>query len=192
MSNFIHNSSFVEENVNIGEGTNIWYFCHISKNVNIGKNCNIGQNVFIDKNVNIGNNVKIQNNVSVYYGVNIDNDVFLGPSCVFTNVINPRSTIERKSEVRQTHVNRGATIGANSTIVCGITIGEYALVGAGSVVTKNVDQYTLVFGNPAKTKGYICSCGNKLVKVSTNKFQCNTCLAKYKMNNKKIVKVESD
>ncbi|MCS7201940.1 MAG: N-acetyltransferase, partial [Dictyoglomus sp.] len=150
---FVHESSYVDEPVEIGEGTKIWHFCHILPYTTIGKNCVIGQNVMIGPRVKIGNNVKIQNNVSIYEGVELEDDVFCGPSCVFTNVINPRAFIERKSEFKKTIVKKGATIGANATIICGVTIGEYAFVGAGAVVTKDVPPYALVVGVPARQVG---------------------------------------
>lgn len=159
---FVHESSYVDEPCKIGKGTKIWHFCHIMKDCEIGENCNIGQNVVISPGVILGNNVKIQNNVSVYTGVKCEDDVFLGPSCVFTNVINPRSHVSRKSEYRDTILGKGCSIGANSTIVCGHNIGKYALVGAGSVVTKEVPDYALVKGNPARVSGYVCNCGEKL------------------------------
>ena len=147
---FVHESSFIDEDVSIGEKTKIWHFCHILSNSKIGSNTSIGQNVVIGPNVNVGNNCKIQNNVSLYDGVIIEDDVFLGPSCVFTNVINPRAFVERKDEFQSTHIKKGASIGANATITCAVTIGEYSIVGAGSVVTKDVDPYSVVIGNPAK------------------------------------------
>lgn len=159
---FIHESSYIDEPCEIGTGTVIWHFSHIMQNSTIGKNCNIGQNVVISPDVKIGNNVKIQNNVSIYTGVICEDDVFLGPSCVFTNVINPRSFINRKNEFKITKLGKGCSIGANSTIVCGHNIGKYSLVGAGSVVTKDVPDYAIVVGNPARISGYICSCGEKL------------------------------
>jgi UDP-2-acetamido-3-amino-2,3-dideoxy-glucuronate N-acetyltransferase len=159
---FIHESSCVDVGATVGEGTKIWHFCHIMPGAKIGKNCNIGQNAFIAADVVIGNNVKIQNNVSVYTGVILEDDVFLGPSMVFTNVINPRSHVERKSEFQTTLVKRGATIGANATILCGISLGLYSFVGAGSVVTREVPDYALVYGNPARIKGWMCQCGVRL------------------------------
>ena len=147
---FVHESSYVDDNVEIGDGTKIWHFSHIMSDSKIGKNCNIGQNVVISPDVTIGNNVKIQNNVSVYTGVICEDDVFLGPSCVFTNVINPRSFISRKDEYRKTIIKKGASIGANSTIVCGHNIGKYAFIGAGSVVINDVPDCCVVAGNPAK------------------------------------------
>ena len=147
---FVHCSSLIDENVKIGDGSKIWHFSHISKNVKIGKNCTFGQNIFIGENVKIGNRVKVQNNVSIYSGVKIMDDVFIGPSVVFTNIKKPRSFINKKKSYENTLISKGATIGANSTIICGVKIGEYSLVGAGSVVTKNVPSKYLVLGNPSK------------------------------------------
>lgn len=177
---FVHESSYVDEPSEIGEGTKIWHFSHIMSNCEIGINCNIGQNVVISPNVTLGNNVKVQNNVSVYTGVVCEDDVFLGPSCVFTNVINPRSFIERKSEYRKTTVKKGASIGANATIVCGHDIGRFAFIGAGCVVTKNIPDYALVVGNPSKIIGYVCECGERL-EFKNNEATCNSCLKKYEM-----------
>lgn len=159
---FIHESSYLDEPCEIGRGTKIWHFSHIMKDSKIGENCSIGQNVVISPHVILGNNVKIQNNVSVYTGVVCEDDVFLGPSCVFTNVINPRSAINRKDQFRKTVIKKGATIGANATIICGHDIGRYAFIGAGAVVTKEVPDYALVVGNPAKQIGFVCECGNRL------------------------------
>ena len=161
MTAFIHESSYVEEDVSIGDGTHIWHFCHIMPGARIGKGCNIGQNVFIDRGVRIGDGVKIQNNVSVYTGVELGDYVFCGPSCVFTNVINPRSHIERKDEFRPIHVGHHATIGANATIVCGNNIGEYAFVAAGAVVTRYVQPFWLVAGVPARCVGFMDENGDK-------------------------------
>ena len=162
-SNFFHHpSAIIDPGAAIGDGTKIWHFCHIMPTARIGRNCILGQNVFVDNNTRIGNGVKIQNNVSVYNGVIIEDDVFLGPSMVFTNVINPRSFIERKEEFRTTIVRNGATIGANATIVCGVEIGAYALVGAGSVVTGDVQPFSLVYGNPARHQGWVSKAGYRL------------------------------
>ncbi len=159
---FVHESSRIDENVEIGEGTRIWYFTHVLRNARIGRNCVIGQNVSIESEVTVGDHCKIQNNVSVYKGVTLEDEVFCGPSCVFTNVYNPRAFIERKHEFRPTLVKRGATIGANATIVCGATIGRYALVGAGAVVKNDVPDYGIVAGVPAKHVGWACKCGTTL------------------------------
>ncbi len=162
MSYFIHESSYVDDGAVIGDGTKIWHFCHIMSGAKIGSNCSLGQNVNIGSAAVIGDRVKIQNNVSVYDSVIIEDDVFCGPSCVFTNVINPRSFVERKNEYRPTIIKRGASIGANATILCGITVGEYAMIGAGSVVTKDVPPYTKVYGNPAKRHGFVEKDGTRL------------------------------
>ena len=159
---FAHQSAYIDDGCAIGEGTKIWHFSHIMTGATIGSHCNIGQNVVVAPGVVIGNNVKIQNNVSVYTGVVLEDDVFCGPSMVFTNVVNPRSEIVRKDEYRPTLVRRGATLGANATIVCGVTIGTYAFVGAGAVVTRDVGDFALVFGNPARREGWICRCGLRL------------------------------
>jgi UDP-2-acetamido-3-amino-2,3-dideoxy-glucuronate N-acetyltransferase len=157
----VHPTTVIDEGAAIGEGTKIWHFSHIMAGAIIGKNCNIGQNVVVSPQAILGNNVKVQNNVSVYTGVICEDDVFLGPSCVFTNVINPRSFISRKEEFKPTLVKKGATIGANATIICGITIGEYAMIGAGSVVTKDVPPYALIVGNPARQIGRVDKEGNR-------------------------------
>lgn len=159
---FAHPSTIIDDGAQIGQKTKIWHFCHVMPTATIGNNCNIGQNVYIDNNVSIGNGVKIQNNVSVYANVIVEDDCFLGPSMVFTNVINPRAFIERKSEFKTTVVKKGASIGANATIICGITIGEYAFVGAGSVVVKNVPDFALMVGNPARQIGWMSKLGHKL------------------------------
>ncbi len=156
---FVHESSYVDDPCSIGDGTRIWHFSHIMQNSEIGKNCNIGQNVVVSPGCIIGDNVKIQNNVSVYTGVVLEDDVFCGPSMVFTNVINPRSHVERKDEYQTTLVRKGATIGANATIVCGVTLGRYAFVGAGSVVTRDVPDYAVVYGSPARIRSWVCNCG---------------------------------
>lgn len=159
---FVHESSYVDDGCVIGAGTKIWHFSHVMKGARIGPRCNIGQNVVIGPGVSIGANVKIQNNVSVYTGVVLEDDVFCGPSMVFTNVINPRSHVPRQDEFRPTLVRQGATLGANSTILCGHTIGRYAFVGAGAVVTRDVPDYALIIGNPGRVRGWMCECGIKL------------------------------
>jgi len=159
---FAHETAVIDEGCEIGAGTKIWHFSHIMSNCKIGENCNIGQNVVVSPQVVLGNNVKVQNNVSIYTGVICEDDVFLGPSMVFTNVINPRSAINRKNEYAKTVVKKGATIGANATIVCGHDIGRYAFIGAGAVVTKNVPDYALVMGNPARQAGWMSEYGHKL------------------------------
>jgi UDP-2-acetamido-3-amino-2,3-dideoxy-glucuronate N-acetyltransferase len=182
---FLHESSYVDEGCLIGEGTKIWHFSHIMKGAVIGKKCIIGQNVYIGSGAYIGDNVKIQNNVSVYDRVILKDNVFCGPSCVFTNVINPRAFIVRKTEYKETIVEEGATIGANATIVCGITLGNYCLIGAGSVVTHDVPDYALVFGNPARFHGWMCYCGVKLDETLT----CPACGRKYREKAGKIVEI---
>jgi UDP-2-acetamido-3-amino-2,3-dideoxy-glucuronate N-acetyltransferase len=160
---YSHPSAIIDDNCQIGTGTKIWHFSHIMSDCKIGENCIIGQNVVVSPQVVLGNNVKVQNNVSIYTGVICDDDVFLGPSMVFTNVINPRSAINRKNDFQNTLVHIGATIGANATIICGVTIGSYAFIGAGAVVTKNVEPYALVMGNPARQKGWVSEFGHKLI-----------------------------
>lgn len=156
---FIHETSIMDNHVEIGKGTKIWHFCHISEHAIIGEDCNIGQNVFIGKNVKIGNGVKIQNNVCLFDGVEIEDDVFIGPSVVFTNVLSPRAFVERKHQFLKTLIKKGASIGANCTIICGNTISEYALIGAGSVVTKSIQDFELWYGNPAKKRGMVDKLG---------------------------------
>ena len=190
---FVHESSFVDEGVEIGEGTKLWHFSHILKNSKIGKKCNIGQNVVIGPNVVIGNNVKIQNNVSVYDGVILEDDVFCGPSMVFTNVIIPRSHWPRKDEYKKTLVKKGVSLGANSTIICGITIGQYAFIGAGTLVNKDVPDYALVYGVPARIQGWMCYCGIKLSLSnspdSQEKVECSNCERKYEKNGIKVCEI---
>ena len=158
----VHESSYVDEGATIGQGTRVWHFCHVMSGAVIGERCSLGQNVVVMKGVRLGRNVKVQNNVSIYEGVECEDDVFLGPSMVFTNVLNPRSAISRKHEYRSTLVKRGATIGANATIVCGHTLGEYSFVAAGAVVTRDVPPYALVGGVPARQLGWMCRCGERL------------------------------
>ncbi len=167
MSFFAHESAYIDDGCRIGEGTKIWHFSHVMTGATIGARCNVGQNVVISPDVVIGDNVKIQNNVSIYTGVVLEDDVFCGPSMVFTNVINPRSHVVRKHEFRRTLVMRGATLGANCTIVCGHTIGRYAFVGAGAVVTGDAPDYALILGNPGRIKGWVCACGVKLASGAT-------------------------
>jgi UDP-2-acetamido-3-amino-2,3-dideoxy-glucuronate N-acetyltransferase len=176
---FIHPSSVIDPGAQIGSGTKIWHFCHVMPNAEIGRNCNLGQNVFVASRVRIGNNVKIQNNVSLYTGVMVEDDAFLGPSMVFTNVINPRSHVNRRDQYQPTLIGRGATIGANATILCGVTIGAYAFIGAGAVVTKDVPAYALLYGNPARQHGWICQCGQKLDFFQPHKTTCPACGAHY-------------
>jgi UDP-2-acetamido-3-amino-2,3-dideoxy-glucuronate N-acetyltransferase len=191
MSNyFVHDSSFIDEDCKIGNGTKIWHFSHIMSQSVIGEMCNIGQNVVISSGVVLGNNVKVQNNVSIYTGVTCDDDVFLGPSMVFTNVINPRSAVNRKSQYLKTHVGRGATIGANATIICGNNIGAFAFIGAGTVVTKDVPDYALVVGNPSKQIGWVSEFGNKLIFDQNNKAQCSESNELYILNNNKVIKIK--
>jgi UDP-2-acetamido-3-amino-2,3-dideoxy-glucuronate N-acetyltransferase len=173
---FAHPTAVVDDNVTIGEKTKIWHFSHILSNSKIGENCNIGQNVVIGPDVSIGNNCKLQNNVSVYKGVTLEDGVFCGPSMVFTNVYNPRAEIKKMDQAKTTLVKKGATIGANATIVCGIIIGRYAFIGAGAVVNKNVPDYALMVGNPAKVIGYVCECGERL----SDNLECKECDKKYK------------
>ena len=175
MDYFVHESSYVDEGAEIGAGTKIWHFCHVMPRARIGRNCNIGQNVFIASDVLIGNNVKIQNNVSIYTGVAIEDDVFLGPSMVFTNVANPRSHVSRRDEYQTTLVKRGVSIGANATVVCGVILGRYAFVGAGAVITRDVPDYALVYGNPARVQGWMCQCGIKLHFEPEGKGERATC-----------------
>ncbi len=184
---FIHKSVFVDKNVSIGSATKVWHFSHIMDDAVIGKNCIIGQNVFIGKGVIIGNSVKIQNNVSLYSGVILQDGVFCGPSCVFTNVYNPRAFIERKNEFRQTLVKRGATIGANATIVCGVTIGSFAFIGAGAVVKKDIPNYGLVVGVPAKQIGWVCKCGVTLKNFKQKEFTCKSCTNEYKLQKNNLI-----
>lgn len=179
-SYFIHESSYADKGVNVGRGTQVWHFCHILKGSKIGRNCKIGQNVVIGPDVKIGNNVKIQNNVSIYKGVTLQDNVFCGPSCVFTNVFNPRSSIPRMSQAKKTLVMKGATIGANATILCGIRIGRFSFIGAGAVVTKDVPDYALVYGNPARQAAFICECGIKLNELKKDDFLCPECKRKFR------------
>lgn len=159
---FVHESSYVDDGAVIGAGTKVWHFCHIMSGAVIGERCNLGQNVVVMGGTTIGNNVKVQNNVSIYEGVEIEDDVFCGPSCVFTNVLNPRAHVSRKHEYRRTLVRQGTSIGANATIVCGVTLGRYAFIGAGAVVTSDVPDFALMVGVPARRVGWTCQCGERL------------------------------
>jgi UDP-2-acetamido-3-amino-2,3-dideoxy-glucuronate N-acetyltransferase len=183
---FIHESSYADEPCSIGEGTKIWHFCHVMSDSVIGRNCNIGQNVVVSSGVRIGDGCKIQNNVSLYMGVILEDDVFCGPSMVFTNVVNPRSAIVRKSEYKHTLVKKGASIGANATIVCGVTLGSYAFVGAGAVVTRDVPDFALVIGNPARPTGWMCACGVKLV-LDAAVGHCRACDRRYTLHGDVLV-----
>lgn len=169
---FAHESAFIDEGCEIGKGTKIWHFSHIMSGCSLGTNCNIGQNVVISPEVVLGNNVKVQNNVSIYTGVTCDDDVFLGPSCVFTNVTNPRSAVNRRGQYARTHVGKGASIGANATIVCGHDIGAFAFIGAGAVVTKNVPAFALLVGNPARQLGWMSEYGHRLSFDAAGKATC--------------------
>jgi UDP-2-acetamido-3-amino-2,3-dideoxy-glucuronate N-acetyltransferase len=186
---FAHSTAVIDEGCTIGPETKIWHFSHVMPNSKIGANCNIGQNVVISPDVEIGDRVKVQNNVSIYTGVVCEDDVFLGPSMVFTNVINPRSAVVRKNEYQRTLVKKGATIGANATIICGIEIGEYAFIGAGAVVTKNVRPYELVIGNPAKHVGWMSEYGHKLDFSNSNIAVCPESGYKYKLIENTVEKI---
>lgn len=190
MDYFVHESAIVDAGSHIGEGTKIWHFSHIMPNCIIGKNCNIGQNVVVSPGVVLGNNVKVQNNVSIYTGVICEDDVFLGPSMVFTNVINPRSAINRRSQYAKTHVGKGASIGANATIVCGHDIGVYALIGAGAVVTRSVADYALVVGNPARQIGWVGEYGHRLHFNNQGIAICIESEQEYKLANNQVTRIK--
>jgi UDP-2-acetamido-3-amino-2,3-dideoxy-glucuronate N-acetyltransferase len=177
---FVHESAYVDDGATIGAGTKVWHFCHVLGGAVIGERCSLGQNVVVMNGTRIGNNVKIQNNVSIYEGVELEDDVFCGPSMVFTNVINPRSHVSRRNEYRRTLVKRGSSIGANATIVCGSTLGEYAFIGAGAVVAKDVPAYALMVGVPARRIGWMCQCGERLPDSGTG--TCAACGSTYRAN----------
>ena len=176
---FAHQSSYIDDGAVIGDGSKIWHFCHVMPGAVIGEGCNLGQNVVVMGGTRLGNNVKVQNNVSIYEGVELEDDVFCGPSCVFTNVTNPRSHVSRKSEYRRTLVRRGSSIGANATIVCGVTLGEYCFIGAGAVVRSDVPAYALMVGVPARRVGWMCQCGVRL-QLQDGRASCPACGATYR------------
>lgn len=184
-----HETAVIDAGCHIGEGTRIWHFSHIMSGCTIGKYCNIGQNVVVSPEVVLGDHVKVQNNVSIYTGVTCDDEVFLGPSCVFTNVINPRSAVVRKDQYRKTHVGKGATIGANATIVCGHQIGAYAMIGAGAVVTKDIPPYALVVGNPSRQIGWVSEYGHRLVFDETGKATCSETGQQYQLTDNQVRRV---
>lgn len=186
---FVHESAYIDDGCEIGEGTKIWHFSHIMSNSKLGKNCNIGQNVVVSPKVVLGDNVKVQNNVSIYTGVTCESDVFLGPSMVFTNVINPRSAVNRKSEYAKTHVGKGASVGANATIVCGHDIGEFAFIGAGAVITKTVPAYALMVGNPARQLGWMSEFGNRLKFDGQGFATCEETGDRYELVNNVVTKL---
>ncbi|MBK21788.1 MAG: N-acetyltransferase [Flavobacteriales bacterium] len=188
MAYFAHETAVIDENCKIGQNSKIWHFSHLMPGCQIGSECNLGQNVVISHDVILGKNVKVQNNVSIYTGVICEDDVFLGPSMVFTNILNPRSAISRKSEYKNTLVKKGASIGANATIICGINIGKYALIGAGSVVTKDVPDYALIVGNPAKQIGWVSEYGHKLEFIEKTAF-CKESNQEYSLNNNIVQRV---
>ena len=185
---FVHESAYVDDGARIGAGTKIWHFCHIMPGAVIGARCSLGQNVVVMNGTRIGNNTKIQNNVSIYEGVELEDDVFCGPSMVFTNVINPRSGVSRRHEYRRTLVRRGASIGANATIVCGVTLGEYAFVGAGAVITRDVPSYALMTGVPAKRIGWMCQCGQRLPAAGVG--TCAACGVRYQRLGDGVARVD--
>ncbi len=189
MDFFTHETAVIDEGCSIGKGTKIWHFSHVMPNSKIGENCNLGQNIVVSPDVILGNNVKVQNNVSIYTGVICEDDVFLGPSMVFTNVINPRSAIVRKEEYKKTIVKKGASIGANATIVCGNNIGEYAFIGAGAVVTKDVPAFALVVGNPSKQIGWVSEYGHRLVFDENGFATCKESKEKYQLKNDRVFKI---
>lgn len=187
---YVHPSAVVDEPARIGAGTKIWHFSHIMTDVTLGENCNLGQNVFVGKGVVLGNNVKVQNNVSIYAGVTCEDDVFLGPSMVFTNVINPRSAVNRRGEYLETYVEQGVTIGANATIVCGIRLGKFAFIGAGAVVTKDIPPYALIVGNPGRQMGWMSEYGERLEFDQDGLGICPGSQEKYQLKNHRVTKIQ--
>ncbi|HZI76563.1 MAG TPA: acyltransferase [Gemmatimonadales bacterium] len=179
---FAHESSYIDDGATVGAGTKIWHFCHVMAGAVIGERCNLGQNVVVMPGTRLGDNVKVQNNVSIYEGVTLEDDVFCGPSCVFTNVVNPRSHVSRKAEYQKTLVQRGASIGANATILCGITLGEYSFIGAGAVVRSDVPAFALMVGVPARRVGWMCRCGVRL-QLRDGRATCSTCGTAYQETN---------
>ena len=190
MNYYVHPSSFIDDNCQIGDGTKIWHFCHVMSGAVIGNHCNLGQNVVVSPKVILGNNVRVQNNVSIYEGVICEDDVFLGPSVVLTNVINPRSAVSRKSEYKTTLIKKGASIGANATIVCGHTIGEYAFIGAGAMVTKDVPAYALIVGNPGRQTGWMSQHGQKLLFDKSGSAICPETAARYKLEGETVRRLD--
>jgi UDP-2-acetamido-3-amino-2,3-dideoxy-glucuronate N-acetyltransferase len=188
---FVHESSYVDEGAEIGAGTRIWHFCHVMPGAVIGERCNLGQNVVVMPGTRLGNNVKVQNNVSIYEGVTLEDDVFCGPSCVFTNVTNPRSHVPRKDAYRATLVRRGSSIGANATIVCGVTLGEYCFVGAGAVVTSDVPDHALMVGVPARRVGWMCRCGERLP-AGKGELRCQACGEGYREVGNRLRPIDPD
>ena len=190
MSVYVHPTAVIDEGCQIGDGTKIWHFSHIMPGAIIGTNCNLGQNVVVSNKVILGNNVRVQNNVSIYEGVICEDDVFLGPSMVLTNVINPRSAVSRKNEFRDTIIKKGASIGANATIICGNTIGSYAFIGAGSVVTKDIPAYALIVGNPGRQTGWMSEFGIKLKFDANNMAVCEESKQEYSLENKQVKRIK--
>ncbi len=186
---YVHPSAIIDDGVKIGIGTKIWHFVHIAKGAKIGKNCSFGQNAYVAPRAVIGNGVRVQNNVSIYDEVILKDDVFCGPSCVFTNVINPRAHISRKHEYKKTIVEKGTSIGANATIVCGVKLGQFSFIGAGAVVNRNVEQYELVVGVPIRHAGWMCECGVKL-NIKNSNIQCKECKKKYKLVKTKLIRAK--
>ncbi|NCQ60232.1 MAG: N-acetyltransferase [Myxococcales bacterium] len=185
---FIHSTAVVDDGAELGPDSSVWHFVHVSAGAHIGARCVLGQNVFVGRGVTLGDGVRVQNNVSIYQGVEVADDVFLGPSCVFTNVLNPRAHVQRKDEFRMTRVGRGATVGANATIVCGHDIGDFAMVGAGSVVTHTVSPHALVYGNPARRHGWVCRCGEIL--DAKPRPRCSLCGDRYAIDTDRCIRLE--